>query len=94
MDELRVFLATVVFSISCYLVFDLAANGFNWSVLISCLIGFVLVHYIRPKNAPGESHWYDILELIIDLPYQAMAFALRALLRGSRTGDGDVGIDP
>lgn len=94
MDEVRVFIATIVFCISLYLGYDLFANGFSWFVLIACLGGFVLVHYIRPRNSSADSNWYDIFEIIIDLPYQAMAVALRAITRSSRGSSGDVGIDP
>ena len=92
MDILRVIISTMVFCISCYLVFDLFANGFNWLVLITSIAGFIAVHYIWPKKQTEDSAWYDILELIFDLPYRAIALALRSIGKIFRSGDLDVDI--
>lgn len=93
MDELRVVIAIITFCISAYLGYDLFANGFSWPVLFLCCIGFLSVHYIWPRNSSNDSNWYDVLEIVIDLPYRAIAMTLRAIGRGLRSGDGDIGID-
>lgn len=93
MDDFRALLAIVIFFFSSYLVYDLIANGFSWSVLVACIIGFWIVHFIWPKNQSQESSWYDFLEIVIDLPYQAVAFSLRSVSRLVRGSDGDIGID-
>lgn len=93
MSVVRVILAIVVFCISSYLVYDLFANGFSWAVLFFCISGYVLVHYIWPKRAFRDSGWYDVLEMVIDLPYRTIAVVLRSIGRIFRGGDGDIGVD-
>ena len=93
MDELRVFTAFSIFTISAYLAYDLFATGFSWMVLLFCIGGFVAAHYIWPKNTSGDSHWYDSFEIFIDIPYQSIAFAIRSLARIFKRADIDEGID-
>lgn len=93
METIRVVAAAVVFCISSYLVYDLFANGFSWAVLLFCVGGYVLAHYMWPKTTDENSAWYDALELVIDLPYRAIAFALRSIGRVFRSSDGDIGVD-
>ncbi len=88
MDVLRVIVAIVVFCVSSYLVYDLFASGFSWAVLVSCVGGFVLVHYIWPKKGAEDSEWYDILEIVIDLPYRTIALAIRAIGKMLKGSDG------
>ncbi len=81
------FLAVIAIFISCisgYLVFDLFYTGFSWSVLLSAIVGFIIVHAIWPKGSDGESAWYNTLEFIFDFPYRATAF----LIRGIAKSDG------
>lgn len=93
MDEFRVALAIVIFSISSYLVYDLFAHGFDWIVLLLSIAGYLLVHYIWPRYSTGESAWYDPLEFIFDLPYRTIALLIRSLGKLLRNNDGDIGID-
>ena len=93
MNEFRVFVAVTLFCISSYLVYDLFANGFNWVVLVICILGYILVHYIWPKHRDDESAWYDFLEILVDFPFRAMAALLRTVGKISKSGDGDIGID-
>jgi hypothetical protein len=93
MDELRVIVAIMVFSVSTYLVYDLFAAGFSWAVLLVCIGGYVLVHYIWPKKSSEDSNWYDILEILVDLPYRSIALAIRSIGKMLRNSDGDIGID-
>lgn len=93
MNVFRVIASVFLFSISSYLVYDLFANGFNWMVLIVCLAGYFIVHYIWPKKKTGDSDWYDILEMIVDLPYRTLALLLRSIGKIVRGSDGDIGID-
>ena len=92
MDSLRAILAICVFAVSCYLVFDLFATGFNWFILIAAISGFILVHFIWPREHQGDA-WYDALEFIFDLPYRLIANSIRALVRGIKNSDVDAGID-
>ena len=91
-DFLAVF-AMCIFFCSSYLVYDLFSSGFNVYVLLAAIIGYVIVHIMWPKKRDNDSAWYDMLELIFDLPYQAMALCLRTIsFRGSKS-DLDIDID-
>jgi hypothetical protein len=86
------FLAVVAIFISCisgYLVFDLFYTGFSWSVLLSAVFGFLIVHIIWPKKQDSDSAWYDTLEFIFDFPYRLMATLIRGVVK---SGDA-VGLD-
>ena len=93
MDVARVVIATFLFCVSSYLVYDLFALGFSWPVFFVCIGGYILVHYIWPKNSSNDSTWCDILELIVDLPYRSIAFAIRSIGRTLGGKDGDIGLD-
>jgi hypothetical protein len=90
MDVFRVILSVIIFALSSYLVIDLFINGFNWLVFLACVAGYLLIHFIWPKKQAEESPWYDILELIIDLPYRAVSSLLRGLGKFFRNGDLDL----
>ena len=92
MNEFRALIAVIVFSISSYFIYDLSVNGFNWSVLIACILGYVSVHYIWPEKSEGESLWYEILEYIMDLPFKAISMLLRTIGRSIRKAD-DLDVD-
>ncbi|OZG74728.1 hypothetical protein BTA51_07075 [Hahella sp. CCB-MM4] len=92
MHTLRYILAVGLFFLSCYLVFDLVVHGFNVFVLIGVIVGFLLAHFIKPKNSEGyDSDIIDILDFIIDMPFKAIALALRSL--GSFFGRGGLDLD-
>lgn len=93
MDEVRVIIAAIIFCICTYLVYDLFANGFNFWVLLAIIVGYTLVHYIWPRGKKEDSTWFDLLEIILDLPYKTFAFVLRSIGRLFRGGDGGVDID-
>ena len=93
MNELRIVIAVSLFLCSCYLVYDLIANGFHWAVLIACVGGFILAHYCWPKHSDGDSWWYDLLDLIINLPFRTIAVLLRSIGRVKKDGGVDIDID-
>ncbi len=90
MDVFRVIVASAIFCISSYLVYDLLTHGFNWLVLLACLLGYVMVHYILPKRATEDSQWYELLEIALELPYRTMALCLRSLSSVFRKTDIDL----
>ena len=92
MNDFRAILAIFVFCISLYLIYDLWANGFSIYVFLPCILGFVVAHYLWPKERDSESHWYDALELIIEFPFRTIALALRGLSRLSGKDGVDVDI--
>lgn len=91
MNDLQAVLAILIFFISAYLVYDLLTNGFSWTVLLVCIGGFVLVHFILPKSRDQDSAWYESLEFIFDFPFRAIAYSLRGI--GRAFGKGDVDLD-
>jgi len=93
MNEFRVFLSVVIFCICLYLIYDLFANGFSWITLAFSLFGFISIHFIWPKHKESESVWYEILEGVVDFPFQAMAFFIRSIARIFKNSEGDIGID-
>lgn len=92
MDSIRVIIAILVFSISSYLVYDLIANGFSWMVLLVCIAGYLSAHYVWPKRHESSA-WYDAIELMIDLPFRAIALFFRTIGRLFKSADVDVGVD-
>ena len=93
MAELRVLAATILFTISSYLIYDLFANGFNWLVLLAVITGYLLVHFIWPKYSSPEGAWYDALDLIFYFPYRCIALLVRSKGKVFHSGDGDIAFD-
>jgi len=93
MDLLRILLSIFIFCISVYLVVDLFVYGFSWSVLLFCIGGFVLVHFLRPKKSSVDDSFYELVDLVLDLPYRAIATIIRNIGRLFRDGNGGVDLD-
>ena len=91
MSNLRVFLSISIFIISSYFIIDLIIYDFDWVLLVFSLIGFVCAHYLWPPKHDDESSWYDMLEVVIELPFRAMALFLRGL--GKVFKNADSGLD-
>lgn len=92
-ENLRVFLATIIFLLSGFCILDLFLSGFDFSLLFFALIGFCLAHLVWPKerrNNKNEEDWVDHLGDLIDLPYRAIARILRSI---GNSRDGDSGFD-
>jgi len=86
-----VFLSISIFIISSYLIIDLIIYSFDWMLLLSGLIGFVCAHYLWPKKHDDVSSWYDVLEVVIELPFRAIALFFRGL--GKIFKNADSGLD-
>jgi hypothetical protein len=93
MDDLRALIGILIFSISCYLTYDLLINGFNLWVLIAIICGFLFVHVIWPKKTNADNAWYEVLQVIVELPYQAIALLVRGISRVFKGVLGDTGLD-
>lgn len=92
-NEIRLLLAAVSFCLGLYLVYDLFANGFSWVVMVCAVACFILAHYLKPDRDDGDgSFLIDIIDLIIDIPFKAIAICLRALSKPFKGGGVD-GID-
>ncbi|MEH6346983.1 MAG: hypothetical protein V7785_17950 [Bermanella sp.] len=81
MEVIRVTLASILFCISSYLIYDLFANGFDILVLTACIVGYIVVHFLIPKNGIEESAWYDFLVEVVDIPFRATTLLLRGISR-------------
>jgi len=79
MDVIRVTLASILFCISCYLIYDLIVNGFDFLVLAVCIVGYIAVHFLIPKKEVEESVWYEFLAGVIDIPFRFIALILRGV---------------
>ncbi len=93
MAVFRLILSVMAFCVSVYLAYDLVVNGFNIYVLLCCIGGFILAKYLWPGGYKEDSAWFELLELVIYLPYQTIAFSLRSIGRIVKSGDGGIGID-
>ena len=93
MDYFRATLSTGLFIFSSYLIYDLIANGFSWTVLVFCIAGYIGCYYLWPQDHDFDSRLFDYLELIIELPFRSMAFAVRTIGRVIRNSDADIGTD-
>lgn len=84
---LRLTLALVFFSLGIYFCIDLFISGFDIIILIAALICFTLAHYLKPKQSEDDVYTFtDALDFMLDIPYRAIALALRGagrLLKGS-----------
>jgi hypothetical protein len=81
MDEMRFLLALLLFCLGVYLIWDLFANGFSWAVLLASIICFIATHYVKPTSNRNDdsSSVLDVIEIIFDLPYQAIALLIRGI---------------
>jgi len=91
MSNFRVFLSISIFIISTYFIIDLILYSFDWLLLLCSVIGFVCAHYLWPPKHDDESVWYDVLEVVIELPFRAIALFLRGL--GKIFKNADPGLD-
>ncbi|TDF41531.1 hypothetical protein EYS14_01355 [Alteromonadaceae bacterium M269] len=92
MNNSRVFLSVTVFIIGVYLILDMFLWGFNWVLLVCGLIGFIGAHYLWPAKHDKGSTWYDLLEVIVELPSRAIALFLRGLGRAFKNDSLDLDI--
>jgi hypothetical protein len=67
--------------------------GFSLPVLLFCIGGFVLVHFLLPKKSSVDEGFYEIFDLVLDLPYRTIATIIRSIGRLFRDGDGGVDLD-
>lgn len=93
MNEFRVFLSVTIFSVSVYLLIDLFITGFDFFVLSGSLIGFFIAHYLWPQHKEDESAWYDLLEVVIYLPFRCISLFFRGIGRIFKGADAGVDID-
>lgn len=93
MDFFRAALSTALFIFSSYLIYDLIANGFSWTVLVFCIAGYIVSYYLWPQDHDFDSRLLDYLELVIELPFRSMSLIVRSIGRVIRHSDADIGTD-
>jgi hypothetical protein len=95
MNMIRGFIAVLIFAFGAYLTAKLFISEFLWLTLIYSVICFIAAYYIWPSKNRGkrnnESGFLDILEMIIEFPFDAMLGILRFL--GRLIGGKGEGID-
>jgi len=64
---------------SSYFVFDLISYSFDWLLVMTSILGYVLTHYIWPPKFDDESHWYDLLEYVVGLPFRILVISIRGI---------------
>lgn len=92
MSELRLLLATLLFCLGIYLLFDLFIAGFDVLILLAALACFIAAHYIKPntKDEADVATWWEWLDIFIDIPFRLIAALIRGLSRPFRGEKGDI----
>jgi hypothetical protein len=88
-DWLRLTLALLFFCLGIYLCIDLYLSGFDLIIFMAAPLCFTLAHILKPKQRDDDAYAIiDAVDIILDIPYRAIALALRGLGRLLR-GDID-----
>ncbi len=93
MREIRAFFSLTLFCGSGILLWDLFMSGFSWLVLLGVIISYLLAYYLWPKGKTDDNPLYELVELIVELPFQILAKVLRSLGRAFSRSDGGLDID-
>lgn len=88
MEPLRILLATLVFLAGIAALVHGIAVGPLWVGLLDMVLCFLLAHWLWPRQRQVGGVWLDVLELLLELPVNAMLWLLRALGRLFRGIDG------
>jgi multisubunit Na+/H+ antiporter MnhE subunit len=95
MDLVRIILSIAVFIVGLYLIVDLVVQGFAFAVLVGAVVSFLLAHILWPeleRKNDDKLYLVDIIELVIQLPYNLLLTFLRGIGRIAKDG-GDTGLD-
>ncbi len=88
MELLRMLLSTLAFTagIAC-LVYGLTGDSLlPW--LVGMALCFLLAYWLWPRGRDAQSPWLDVLELLVELPVNAVLWLLRQFGRLFRDVDG------
>ena len=64
--------------------------SFDWLLLVFSLLGFVCSHYLWPPKHEEQRAWYDILEVVVGLPFRAMSLFMRGLGKAFKNADSRI----
>jgi hypothetical protein len=94
MAELRLLAALALVLTGGYLIYDLFASGFSLMLLVAAIGCLVLAYWIKPRRRE-EHDWrgiFDVLDLLLEIPFQLMAKGLRLLLRFGKDDIGGIDV--
>lgn len=87
-EVLRMVLATLLLLVGIACLVQGFSQGPLWPCLIGMVVCWVLAYWLWPRNREWDSPWLDVLELVIELPVNAVLWLLRLLGRLFRDVDG------
>lgn len=97
MHALRELAAIIAFVMGVLLTAGLITDEFSWAYLLAATACFVISYGVWPSKRRGQRKedniFLDILEVIIELPVEALLWVFRILGRSFRGGDGGIDID-
>jgi hypothetical protein len=93
-DWARLIIAIILFTLGAYLIVDLFISGFDLVLLVAALGCFALAYHIKPRHKSDEyDAIFDIVDLIVELPFRVIAFLLRGLGRIFKDGIDGISLD-
>ena len=90
MERLREIVAVCLFLIGVFLVINAFIGKFDLLLLLTGLVCLLLAYFIWPskKNSDREDNIYlDIVEFVIELPFDILLWVFRFLIRIFRRAD-------
>lgn len=87
MDVLRMLLAVLALLAGIAALVQGIVVGPLWAWLLVMALGFLLAYWLWPRRREVESGWFDVLELLVELPVNALLGLLRLLGRFFRDID-------
>jgi Flp pilus assembly protein TadB len=87
MEPLRILLALLAFLAGIAALVHGIAVGPLWVGLLGMVLGFLLAYWLWPRRREVDSAWFDVLELLVELPVNALLGLLRLLGRFFRDID-------
>ncbi len=85
MEGIRACLALTLFVLGVYCLIELLISGFDPELLLAAVACLALAYWVLPKrreHAEDAYWWVDLIELLVEFPYRAIALLFRGLGRG------------
>lgn len=90
-DDIRIWLASALWFLAFYLVWDLMSTGFDVIVFVSCIASFVAGYYlVRKKSEDAPSNIFDGWDFVLMIPFRGIAMLLRSISKLLRIGVDDI----
>jgi hypothetical protein len=84
MEQLRGIIAIVIFIIGICLLLKLCVDPFELTLLVVAIICLLLAYFIWPSkktNQREDNIYWDVLEIVIELPLEIFIWLFRILVR-------------